>query len=126
MNQTGIFKEGGKWTKTNTFLSLALLGKYNLGECGHGILIYIVSEYNRCAFSYKPLKGLKMSYTELAEKCNRSTATIKKAVKILLDEQLITITNRGERKGRTKYCYIPNVEKLNKVVNDYLEDTDNE
>ena len=130
MNEAAVFDDNGKWSKLNTYFAITVMGEYKLGGFQLAILLYIVGNYNRNFFSYKAQKGCKVSYTELANKCNCPTATIKKAIKVLLEEELIIRINSEERKGRKSYCYIPNTANLKSITKRYLqnvsEDKDNE
>lgn len=125
-----VFDDNGKWSKANIYFEMAIMSKYKLGGFQLAILSYIVNSYDRLTLCYKPSKGCSVSYSELAQRCNCPEVTIRKAIKILLDEGLIIRKNEQERKGRKSYCYIPNVEKLKEITNEYLqynpEDKNNE
>lgn len=130
MNNVTVFNDGLKWSKVNTPLAIAVISEYKLGGIQLAILLYIIDNYNRDVFSYKQQKGCKVSYTELAHKCSCPTITAKKNIQTLLEKKLIICANSEERKGRKSYCYVPNVEKLNGMLEDYLqahpEDKNNE
>lgn len=63
-----------------------------------------------CAYSYK----------DLADKYLKTSRGIKKALKQLIKQNLIKVV--GERQGRAKTLYIPNVEHTTRLMLEYLKD----
>lgn len=68
------------------------------------------------------LQPLPMSYGELAEKYKTDRMNVRQALRKLADERLIIISNAGERAGRSKYAYAPDVERIQSELKKYLED----
>lgn len=68
------------------------------------------------------LQPLPMSYGELAIKYKTDRMNVRRALSKLADEGLIIISNAGERAGRSKYAYAPDVERIQSELKKYLED----
>lgn len=118
-----VFNDDGKWSKENIYLSMALLSKYRLSGNHLGVLLYIISAYNRKAFSYKTEEEtvVSVSYDDLQKYLISSEKTPKNVIKALLEWKLIECENLKQRDGKAKYRYKPNIRLLNKVLSDYLE-----
>lgn len=118
-----VFNDDGKWSKENIYLSMALLSKYRLSGNHLGVLLYIISAYNRKVFSYKTEEetGVSVSYDDLQKYLISSEKTPKNVIKALLEWKLIECENLKQRDGKAKYQYKPNIRLLNKVLSDYLE-----
>ncbi len=117
-----VFNNDGKWSKGNIYFDIAIMSIYKLGGFQLAILSYIVNSYNREVFSYREQKACKISYSDLVKRCNCAEKTVRNAIQVLLDEQLIKCINSNTRRGRNSYYYIPNETKINQITNDYLAD----
>lgn len=116
-----VFNENSKWSKINTCLMYAITREYLLGSCQFTLLIHIITEYDRQVLTYcKGEIGVSLSYDDIAKKLNTSKDTAKQAAKKLIDLDLIKRIN--DRAGRAKYKYIPNVQLLKELMNNYLKD----
>ncbi len=60
------------------------------------------------------------SYTDLANKYFKTSCGIKKAIQQLIKHDLIKVV--GERQGRAKTLYIPNIDTVAKWLMDYIKD----
>lgn len=118
-----VFDDNGKWSKGNIYLGMALLSKYRLSGNHLGVLLYIISAYNRKVFSYKTEEetGVSVSYDDLQKYLISSEKTPKNVIRALLEWKLIECENLKQRDGKAKYQYKPNIRLLNKVLSDYLE-----
>lgn len=110
-----------RYTTINTDL-VPMLAKRHGGLprlCLH-LFWYICAYYDNAAESN--LQPLPMSYGELAEKLDADPSSVRRALRKLVDERLIIISNAGERAGRSKYAYTPDVERIQSELKKYLED----
>lgn len=90
---------------------------YDLSKFEERIFTYICMQYDNAHESNR--EPLKLSYKDISEivKCTYEGA--KKAMHNLEDWELITVV--GERKGRAKKQYIPNVDFIHDQLRKYLE-----
>ena len=117
-------KEWG-YAFSHPFFEIAVCGAYKLGQVGAAILSFIVKMYTRNVAIDKMCEKdvtVYYSYEDIAKRTRISKNGVIKAIKILVDEELIERTNNGVRSGRGKYGYVPNHTKLNKIMEEYLDE----
>lgn len=105
-------------------LDVAVGYLYTLGDIGYIVLSLIVKMYTRNVAMDKACEKdvtVYYSYEDIMKRTRRSKNGVIKAIKILLDEELIICTNNNVRSGRGKLGYIPNLEKLNEIMEKYYE-----
>lgn len=110
-----------RYTTINTDL-IPMIGAYHRGLSRLSVLLllHICVCYDNAAESN--LQPLPMSYGELAEKYRVDFSSVRQALRQLADERLIIVSNAGERAGRSKYAYAPDVERIQSELKKYLED----
>lgn len=110
-----------RYTTINTDL-IPMIGAYHRGLSRLGVLLFmhICVCYDNAAESN--LQPLPMSYGELAVKYRVDLSSVRQALRQLADERLIIVSNAGERAGRSKYAYAPDVERIQSELKKYLED----
>lgn len=104
-----------RYTILNTDLLLMLWQNYNLSNIEQSIFIYICMVYDNANESGR--EPIKLSYTDIAKIINCSNGGIRKAITNLITEKLLLAI--GERKGKSKTQYVPNVEKLHNELLQY-------
>lgn len=114
-----IYTDRAKWSKRVTCLAPAIVSEYKLGGFQLAILDYIISEYNRQIYTLEKNVGVALSYEDVCRKLNVERDTAKYSMQSLLQKELIIKT--GDRKGRAKTTYKPNIELLNKLLDEYLK-----
>lgn len=122
--RTEFNKEWG-FAFSHPFFEVAIIADYNLGQVGLAVLSLIVKMYTRNVTIDKACEKdvvIYYSYEDIAKRTCRSKTGVIKAIKILLDEELIKRTNNGVRSGRGKYGYIPNHTKFNEILEKYLDE----
>lgn len=97
-----------RYTILNTDLLLMLWQNYNLSNIEQSIFLYICMVYGNANESGR--EPIKLSYTDIAKIINCSDGGVRKAIANLIAEKLLLAI--GERKGKAKTKYVPNVEKL--------------
>ena len=105
------------YVKVNPELYDAVWDKVNLSLCEFRIFQYICMRYDG-----KPigcLEPLKLSYDDIAKILKISIGGAKKAVKTLVEQELIKVEIG---KGRAKNEYMPNIERLHTMLKEYLND----
>lgn len=110
---------------SHPYFEVAITMDYDLGQVGLAVLALIVKMYTRNVAIDKACEKdvvVYYSYEDIAKRTRRSKTGIIKAIKILLDEELIKRTNNGVRSGRGKYGYIPNHTKFNEILEKYLDE----
>jgi hypothetical protein len=110
--------EGGFYVKMNIDLINAAKENFKLTFAESGLLYDICSYYESNTIYNKAHTPLKVSLRDLAIKNNASTKTIEKALKALLNKNLIHRENNGKQKS--KHGYYPNVELLRNNLLDYV------
>jgi hypothetical protein len=110
--------EGGFYVKMNIDLMNAAKENFKLTFAESGLLYDICSYYESNTIYNKAHTPLEVSLRDLAIKNNASTKTIEKALKALLNKNLIHRENDGKQKS--KYGYYPNVELLRNNLLDYV------
>ena len=90
---------------------------YTLSQMEERIFYYICMQYDNAHESNR--EPLRLSYDDIADivKCSRGGAY--KAIQSLLDYKLIIVD--GERKGKAKSQYLPNVELIHKELKEFLK-----
>lgn len=122
--RTEFNKEWG-FAFSHPFFEVAITADYDLGQVGLAVLSLIVKMYTRNVAIDKACEKdvvIYYSYEDIAKRTRRSKTGVIKAIKILLDEELIKRTNNGVRSGRGKYGYIPNQTKFNEILEKYLDE----
>lgn len=89
---------------------------YDLSKFEERIFTHICMQYDNAHESNR--EPIKLSYTDIANIVKCSVEGARKAIAQLIDCNLITI--EGERKGRAKTQYLPNVELIHKELKEYL------
>ncbi len=110
---------------SHPYFEVAITEEYNLGQVGLAILALIVKMYRRNATIDKAQEkdiAVYYSYDDIAKRTRRTKRGVIKAIKILLDEELIQCVNNATRSGRGKYGYIPNHTKFNEILGRYLDE----
>lgn len=90
---------------------------YTLSQMEERIFAFICMQYdNRHESNFEPLK---LSYADIADTVKCSVEGARKAIKMLLDSELITV--EGVRKGRAKTQYLPNIPLIHEELKKYLK-----
>lgn len=97
-----------RYTILNTDLLLMLWQNYNLSNIEQSIFLYICMVYDNANESGR--ESIKLSYTDIAKIINCSEGGVRKAIANLITEKLLIVI--GDRKGKAKTQYVPNIEKL--------------
>lgn len=124
-NRNFVFVSGGRWCKHNVCQSTALLSAYpDLGARELALLDYVISWSEREKALDNDNIDLSLSYEDVLyifqlPAHNKNTA--KRILKSLCDKELITKVNENNRKGRSSYIYLPNVQKIRKAIFTHLE-----
>lgn len=105
-----------RYVKLNMDLLLMIWANYSLSNLELCIFLYICMQYDNAHESNR--QPIKMSYSDIAEIVKASNIGVKKAVKNLLEYKLLKII--GERKGRAKMQYLPDVENIHKMLKEYV------
>ncbi len=106
-----------RYTILNTDLLLMLWQNYNLSNIEQSIFLYICMVYDNANESGR--EPIKLSYTDIAKIINCSDGGVRKAIANLIAEKLLLAI--GERKGKSKTKYVPNVEKLHNELLRYCD-----
>lgn len=117
-------KEWG-YAFSHPYFEVAITAAYDLGQVGLAILSLIVKMYRRNATIDSAQEkdiAVYYSYDDIVKRTRRSKNGVIKAIKILLEEELIIRTNNNVRSGRSKYGYAPNHTKFNKILKKYLDE----
>lgn len=104
-----------RYTRINTDLWLMLWKNYTLSNIEQSIFLYICMVYDNASESGRD--PIKLSYTDIAKTINCSEGGVRKAIASLLAEKLLLAI--GERKGKAKTQYAPNIEKLHNELLQY-------
>ena len=90
---------------------------FKLSDLDKGIFNYICDCYdNRNESGYKPLA---YSYDDLAWLFNCHKNSIKESLKVLIKYNMIKTV--GDRKGRSKTKYLPNINVIHQYLKNYLD-----
>lgn len=127
MSDELCFMDGCSWSVNNTFLLPAIVSKvdadnravYSIGMYGLAVFYYIVSEYNKLVKLGKPQKAVVFSYSDIQCKLNVKKDTAVSVIKKLLADKLIIRMQKST--GRSKSQYKPNVELINRLMQEYIE-----
>lgn len=90
---------------------------YTLSQLEERFFTYVCMQYDNAHESNR--EPLKLSYTDIADIIKCSVEGARRAVKMLLESELITV--EGNRKGKAKTQYLPNVELIHKELKEYLK-----
>ena len=82
------------------------------------LFLDIVMTYER-----EKQKPCEYSYDDLSDIYHYSKNTIRSAIDVLLGYDLIICLNKKTRKGKAKYQYVPNVERLHELFDRYRKKT---
>lgn len=99
---------GTRYIRVNTDLFPMLWEKYNLSNLEMSIFLYICMIYDNPSESGG--EPIRLSYTDIAEKVKSSVGGVRKAIDCLITRSLLLTI--GERKGKAKTQYVPNVDKI--------------
>lgn len=94
----------------------AIWREYDLSAIEERIFLYISMQYDNAYESKR--EPLKLSYQDIAEAVMCSKEGAKQAIKNLIWFKLITTI--GERKGRSKTKYIPNIDYIHGLLKKHL------
>lgn len=123
-NKRPIFVEGGRWCKHNVCQSVALLVAYpNLSARELVLLDYIISWSEREKALGKDEIDLALSYEDVLyifklPASNKTSAT--RILNNLCKYELISKVNPDNRKGRSRYVYVPNTNKIRNAIKKHL------
>lgn len=127
-NKRPIFVEGGRWCKHNVFQSVALVSAFpNLSARELALLDYIASWSEREKVLGKDEVDLALSYEDVLYIFNIPASNKTTAVRILNNlckYGLISKVNPNDRKGRAKYTYLPNTNKIRNAIKKHLKDNE--
>ena len=105
---------GVKYTQWQPMYLAAINEKYKFSSVKWLLLLDIMMNYE-C----EKQKPCGYSYDELADKYRYHKRAIRDAIETLIKESLIICLNMETRKGKAKFQYVPNVEKLHKLFDEY-------
>lgn len=124
-NNRPIFVEGVRWCKHNVCQSVALLSAFpNLSARELALLDYIASWSEREKVLGKDEIDLALSYEDVQIIFNipaNNKTSAKRILQHLCDIGLISKINPDNRKGRAKYVYLPNTEKIRNAIKKHLQ-----
>lgn len=124
-NKRPIFVDGGRWCKHNVCQSVALVAAYpNLSARELALLDYIVSWSEREKVLGKDEIDLALSYEDVQIIFNipaSNKTSAKRILQDLCDIGLISKVNPDNRKGRSKYVYLPNTKKIRDAIKKHLQ-----
>ena len=89
----------------------------NMPAIEERVFTYICNQYSNVSESNT--QPLELSYSNIAEIINASELAVRKAIKRLITNKLIVAI--GERKGRLKTRYLPNIQQIHKWLKEYVE-----
>lgn len=118
-----LFVDVEEWGGRNRYVRwqldlLPMIWKnYNLSAMEERIFLLICMQYDNAHESNR--EPLKLSYTDIAHKVQCSIGGAIKAISNLEYWELITVV--GERKGRAKRQYVPNIDHLHEQLKEYLQ-----
>lgn len=101
--------------------------KTNMNGNERDVLMFVILSYDMNALQYKQADecNVLLSCKDIAEYFDFSRTTAYRICSRLVDNGLLKCTNKDKRKGTSKSAYIPNVETLQKHINDFLEEHPN-
>ena len=86
---------------------------FKLSDLDKGIFLHICVTYD-----YR-LEPLAYSYDDLARLFNCHKNSVKESLKVLIKHNMIKTV--GDRKGRSKRQYLPNIDLIHKLLKEYLD-----
>lgn len=117
-----LFIDVGEWGGRNRYVKWqldilpAIWRKYNLSSMEQRIFLHISMLYDNAHESNR--EPLKLSYQDIADIVRCSKEGAKQAIKNLVDSELIK--KIGERKGRGKTKYMPNIDHIHGLLKEHL------
>lgn len=117
-----LFIDVGEWGGRNRYITLqsdmlpAIWEKYDLSAMEERIFLYICMLYDNPSES--GLEPIKLSYQDIADAVKCSKEGARQAIKNLVDFELIK--RIGERKGKGKTKYMPNIDYIHGLLKEHL------
>lgn len=105
-----------RYVKMNLDLLPMIWANYSLSNLELCIFLYICMQYDNAHESNR--EPLKLSYSDIANIVKATNEGVKKAVKNLLEYNLLRVV--GVRKGRAKMQYLPDVENIHKMLKEFV------
>lgn len=90
---------------------------YDLSKIEERIFVYICMTYDNPNISQ--LAPIKLSYADIAKVVQCTRGGVQKAIDNLLSCNLIQVV--GERKGKGKTQYLPNISEIHSLLKKYLK-----
>lgn len=131
-----VFSDNAEWSKVSRCMPCVLhkieidikgtkgkTHKTNLSGNERDVLMLFILSYDMNALQYKQSDecNVLLSCGDIAKYFGFNPSTACRICNRLIENKLLKCTNKDERKGTSKSAYIPNVETLQKYVNDFLE-----